>query len=114
MIQRCWWKSTLISRSDRQESEPGFYTTQSKELEAQIAGFFRDPIPIRDYLEPDEEIIVEEDSDIFEAIVIRYRIIDGDGDDNDCDDEFEEIRLSISEVRAWTLFNHLFSLKRRR
>ncbi|KAI0996896.1 hypothetical protein K3495_g11287 [Podosphaera aphanis] len=72
-------------------------------LEAQIAGFFRDPIPIRDFLEPDEEIIVEEDSDIFEAIVNRYSIIDGDGDgdgdgDNDGHDEFEEIRLSISEA----------------
>ena len=98
MIKRCWWKSTLISRLDRQELEPGFYTTQSEELEAQIAGFFRDPIPIRDFLEPAEEIIVEKDSDIFEAIVNRYSIIDGNGDDNDCDDEFEEIRPSISEA----------------
>ncbi|KAI0998187.1 hypothetical protein K3495_g10007 [Podosphaera aphanis] len=85
-----------ISWEDRQELEPGFYTTQSEELEAQIAGFFRDPKPIRDFLEPDEEIIVEEDSDIFEAIVNRCSIIDGD--DNDCDDEFEEIRPSISEA----------------
>ncbi|KAI0998414.1 hypothetical protein K3495_g9780 [Podosphaera aphanis] len=61
VIQRCWWKSTLISRPDRQELEPGFYTTQSEELEAQIAGFFRDPKPIRDFLEPVEEIIVEKD-----------------------------------------------------
>ncbi|KAI0992591.1 hypothetical protein K3495_g15594 [Podosphaera aphanis] len=100
VIQRCWWKSTLISRPDSQELEPGFYTTQSEELEAQIAGFFRDPIPIHDFLEPDEEIIVEEDSDIFEVIVKRYSIIDGDGDgdDNDCDDEFEEIQPSISEA----------------
>ncbi|KAI0997230.1 hypothetical protein K3495_g10956 [Podosphaera aphanis] len=95
VIQRFWLKSTLISRPDRQELEPGFYTTQSEELEAQIAGFFRDPTPIRDFLEPDEEIIVEEDSDIFEAIVNRYSIIDGDGDG---DDEFEEIRPSISEA----------------
>ncbi|KAI0993575.1 hypothetical protein K3495_g14609 [Podosphaera aphanis] len=100
VIQRCWWKSTLISRPDRQELEPGFYTTQSEELEAQIAGFFRDPIPIRDFLEPAEEIIVEKDSDIFEAIVKRYSIIngDGDGDDNDGHEEFEEIRPSISEA----------------
>ncbi|KAI0992118.1 hypothetical protein K3495_g16068 [Podosphaera aphanis] len=102
VIQRCWWKSTLISRSDRQELEPAFYTTQSKELEAQIAGFFRDPKPIRDFLEPVEEIIVEKDSDIFEALVNRYSIIDGDGDgdgdDNDCYDEFKEIRPSISEA----------------
>ncbi|KAI1005183.1 hypothetical protein K3495_g3035 [Podosphaera aphanis] len=104
MKVRYWWKSTLISRPDTQELKPGSYTTQSEELEAQIAGFFRDPIPIREFLEPDEEIIVEEDSDIFEAIVNRYSIIDGDGDgdgdgdDNDCDDEFEEIRLSISEA----------------
>ncbi|KAI0996328.1 hypothetical protein K3495_g11853 [Podosphaera aphanis] len=97
VIQRCWWKSTLISGPDSQELEPGFYTTQSEELEAQIAGLFRDPIPIRDFFEPDEEIIVEEDSDIFEAIVNRYSIIDGDGD-GDGDDEFEEIRPSISEV----------------
>ncbi|KAI0990754.1 hypothetical protein K3495_g17433, partial [Podosphaera aphanis] len=57
---------------------------------------------IRDFLEPDEEIIVEEDSDIFEAIVNRYSIIDGDGDgdgdDNDWDVEFEEIRPSLSEA----------------
>ncbi|KAI0997632.1 hypothetical protein K3495_g10556 [Podosphaera aphanis] len=92
-----------ISRPDRQELEPGFYITQSEELEAQIAGFFRDPIPIRDFLEPAEEIIVEKDSDIFEAIFNRYSIIDGDGDgdgdgdNNDGHDEFEEIRPSISE-----------------
>ncbi|KAI0993260.1 hypothetical protein K3495_g14924, partial [Podosphaera aphanis] len=100
VIRRCWWKSTLISRPDSQELEPGFYTTQSEELEAQIAGFFLDPIPICDFLEPDEEIIVEEDSDIFEAIVSRYSIIDGDGDgdDNDGHDEFEEIRPSLSEA----------------
>ncbi|KAI0999867.1 hypothetical protein K3495_g8330 [Podosphaera aphanis] len=100
VIKRCWWKSTLISRPDTQELEPGFYTTQSEELEAQIAGFFRDPIPIRDFLEPVEEIIVEKDSDIFEAIVNRYSIIDGDGDgdDNDGHDEFEGIRPSISEA----------------
>ncbi|KAI1002219.1 hypothetical protein K3495_g5989 [Podosphaera aphanis] len=100
VIKRCWWKSTLISKPDRQELEPGSYTAQSEELEAQIAGFFRDPILIRDFLELDEEIIVEEDSDIFEAIVNRYRIIDGDGDgdDSDCDDEFDEIRPSISEA----------------
>ncbi|KAI1003317.1 hypothetical protein K3495_g4888 [Podosphaera aphanis] len=24
VIKRCWWKSTLISRPDRQELEPGF------------------------------------------------------------------------------------------
>ncbi|KAI1003394.1 hypothetical protein K3495_g4809 [Podosphaera aphanis] len=93
--------ATGSEKSDIQELEPGFYTTQSEELEAQIAGFFRDPIPIRDFLEPDEEIIIEEDSDIFEAIVNRYSIIDGGGDggdDNDCDDEFEEIRPSISEA----------------
>ncbi|KAI0991382.1 hypothetical protein K3495_g16805, partial [Podosphaera aphanis] len=61
---------------------------------------FRDPIPIRDFLEPAEEIIVEKDSDIFQAIVNRYSIIDGDddGDDNDGHDEFEEIRPSISEA----------------
>ncbi|KAI0993047.1 hypothetical protein K3495_g15137 [Podosphaera aphanis] len=114
VIKRCWWKSTLISRPDRQELEPGFYTTQSEELEAQIAGFFRDPIPIRDFLEPAEEIILEKDSDIFEAIVNRYSIIDGDGDghDNDGHHEFEEIRPSISEARPWILFNHLFSLER--
>ncbi|KAI0993746.1 hypothetical protein K3495_g14438 [Podosphaera aphanis] len=98
VIKRCWWKSTLISRPDRQELEPGFYTTQSEELEAQIAEFFRDPIPIRDFLEPAEEIIVEKDSDIFEAIINRYSIIDGDGDDNDGHDEFEEIRPSLSEA----------------
>ncbi|KAI0998672.1 hypothetical protein K3495_g9523 [Podosphaera aphanis] len=99
VIQRCWWKPTLISRPDSQELETDFYTTQS-ELGAQIAGFFGDPIPILDFLEPAEEIIVEEDSDICEAIVNRYSIIDGDGDgdDNDCDDEFEEIRPSISEA----------------
>ncbi|KAI0994372.1 hypothetical protein K3495_g13809 [Podosphaera aphanis] len=64
----------------------------------EIAGFFRDPIPIRDFLEPAEEIIVEKDSDIFEAIVSRYSIIDGDDDgyDNDGHDEFEEIRPSLS------------------
>ncbi|KAI1005966.1 hypothetical protein K3495_g2253 [Podosphaera aphanis] len=62
----------------------------------EIARFFGEPIPIRDFLEPAEEIIVEEDGDICEAIVNRCSIIDGD--DNDCDDEFEEIRPSISEA----------------
>ncbi|KAI0990722.1 hypothetical protein K3495_g17465, partial [Podosphaera aphanis] len=66
----------------------------------QIAEFFRDPIPIRDFLEPAEEIIVEKDCDIFEAIVNRYSNIDDDGagDDNDGHDEFEEIRPSLSEA----------------
>ncbi|KAI0991881.1 hypothetical protein K3495_g16306, partial [Podosphaera aphanis] len=117
VIRRCWWKSTLISRPDRQELEPDFYTIQSEELEAQIAGFFRDPKPIRDFLEPDEEIIVEKDSDIFEAIVNRYSIIDGDGDgdgdDNDGHDEFEEIRRSISEAsKAMDTLQSFISLER--
>ncbi|KAI0997958.1 hypothetical protein K3495_g10232 [Podosphaera aphanis] len=102
LAYRKQWIKFILNQheSDSQELEPDFYTTQSEELGAQIAGFFRDPIPIRDFLEPAEEIIVEEDNDIFEAIVNRYSIIDGDGDgdDNDCDDEFEEIRPSISEA----------------
>ncbi|KAI0992848.1 hypothetical protein K3495_g15336 [Podosphaera aphanis] len=57
-------------------------------------------MPIRDFLEPAEEIIIEKDSDIFEAIVSRYSIIDGDddGDDNDGHGEFEEIRPLLSEA----------------
>ncbi|KAI1002609.1 hypothetical protein K3495_g5592 [Podosphaera aphanis] len=102
LAYRKQWINFILNQheSDRQELKPGFYTTQSEELEAQIAGFFRDPIPIRDFLEPAEEIIVEKDSDIFEAIVNRYSIIDGDddGDDNDGHDEFEEIRPSLSEA----------------
>ncbi|KAI1003149.1 hypothetical protein K3495_g5061 [Podosphaera aphanis] len=51
------------------------------------------------YLHTNDTLI---ESDIFEVIVNRYSIIDGDsdgdGDDNDCDDEFEEIRPSISEA----------------
>ncbi|KAI1004472.1 hypothetical protein K3495_g3737 [Podosphaera aphanis] len=82
---------------------------------AQIAGFFGDPIPIRDFLEPDEETIVEEDSYIFEAIVNRYSIIDGDGDgdENDYDDEFEGIRPLISKAStALDIFQSFISLER--
>jgi hypothetical protein len=96
-IQKCWWKSTLILKP-RDEDILQNNVAEIEELNAEIARLPGDSMPIEDFLEPAGEAIVDEDGDIFEAVVERYSITEGDDIDEVEDGGEEEIRPSLAEA----------------
>ena len=96
-IQKCWWKSTVIPKpGDKDILQDNI--AEIEELRTEIARLPGDSISIQDFLEPAEEIIVDEDEDIFEAVVERYSITKGDDIDEVEDGGEEEIRPSLAEA----------------
>jgi hypothetical protein len=96
-IQKCWWKSTVIPKPGDEDILQD-NIAEIEELRTEIARLPGDSISIQDFLEPAEEIIVDEDEDIFEAVVERYSITKGDDIDEVEDGGEEEIRPSLAEA----------------
>jgi hypothetical protein len=97
-IQKCWWKSTVISNLNNEDILQD-NAAEIEELSAQIARLpGGEAQPIEQFLEPEEERIVDEDGDIFESVIERYTAAEGDDVDDAEEGEEEEKRPSILDA----------------
>jgi DDE superfamily endonuclease/Tc5 transposase DNA-binding domain len=106
-IKRCWVKSTLIKKSDSTEESAEDSTedcivvddgTDRAELRDQITQLpIENPLSLDEFLNPEDEVIVDEDDDIFTTVVEHYSI-DKPGEEDELSDteEVEQIDETIA------------------
>ena len=101
-IQRCWWKSTLIKKPEEPIGEliaEDDQSTERAELQAQIAQLLiKNPLSLDEFLNPEDEVIVDKDDDIFTTVVEHYSI-DKPGEEEDELSDEEEVE-QIDETTA--------------
>jgi hypothetical protein len=71
-IKRCWVKSTLIKKLEDSTEDTIVVDdgTDRIELQDQIAQLpIENPLPLDEFLNPEDKTILDEEGDIFEAIV---------------------------------------------
>jgi hypothetical protein len=116
-IKRCWWKSTLIKkRTEPVESAEDTTVVDDSiaeriELRDQIAQLpIENPISLDEFLNPEDETVVDEDSDIFISVVEHYSAYKP-GQEEQSSDEEEEVKevdtaealKAIETVKLWKL-----------
>jgi hypothetical protein len=120
-IQRCWWKSTLIKKPTPEvlaqiaELEGSTIVVDDGsadriELQDQIAQLpIKDPLSLDEFLNPEDETIVDEDEDIFASVVNNYSV-DRSGEEEESSDEEEveevdtaEALRAVETVKMWKL-----------
>jgi hypothetical protein len=95
-IKKCFWKSTVFKKPMDQEviviedSEQ----EQRAELEAQIVLLLgvQDPLSINEFLEPAQEVIKDDNRDIFKSVVERYSA------DKEGEEPIEEGDIKVEKV----------------
>jgi hypothetical protein len=102
MIQRCWWKSTIFKKPEPQDKAQDKIQADEyadrEDLQAIIARlpYIQNPLPVDEFINPPEERIVEdEDSDIFEQVVERYGVSEDDIVDMAEDGVVQEEDISV-------------------
>jgi hypothetical protein len=120
-IQRCWKKSTLIKKPTPEvlaqiaELEGDTIVVDDGsadriELQDQIAQLpIKDPLSLDEFLNPEDETIVDEDEDIFTSVVNNYSV-DRLGEEEESSDEEEveevdtdEALRAVETVKMWKL-----------
>jgi len=121
-IRRCWIKSTLIgeraeeleeSREERELDGDTIVvddgTADRLQLQAQIAQLpIENLTSLDEFLTPEDETIVDEDSDIFAAVVERYSTDTLGAEEESDEEEIEEVTdadalISIERLKLWKL-----------
>jgi DDE superfamily endonuclease len=118
-IKRCWVKSTLIKKLDSTEesTEDSIEDyivmdsgTDQAELQDQITQLpIENLLSLDEFLNPKDEVIVDEDNDIFTTVVEHYSI-DKPGEEDELSDEEEVEQIdetialrAIETIRLWKL-----------
>ena len=90
-------KSTLIKLLDELSEEPLIeednQANERAELQAQITRLpIENPLPLYEFLTPNDETILDEDDDIFESVVEHYSIdLPSDEPESSDEEEIEEV-----------------------
>ena len=74
-IKRCWVKSTLIKKPEYSTEDTIVVDniTDRTDLQDQITQrLIENPLSLDEFLNPEDETILDKDSDIFKAIVAAY------------------------------------------
>jgi DDE superfamily endonuclease/Tc5 transposase DNA-binding domain/Fission yeast centromere protein N-terminal domain len=75
-IKKCFWKSTVFKKPANQEviAREDSEQEQRAELQVQITALpgIIDPLLIDEFIEPSQEVIEDDDEDIFASVVERY------------------------------------------
>lgn len=75
-IKKCFWKSTVFKKPADQEVRVWEDSEQEQraELQAQIMALpgITDPLSIDEFIEPPQEVVEDDDRDIFASVVERY------------------------------------------
>jgi hypothetical protein len=84
-IQKCWWKSTIIKKPVDQEVEDQYLQQERDKLQAQILQLpnISELLSVDEYISLPNEVVEDEEEDIFESIIDRYSV--------DTEDIFEEL-----------------------
>jgi hypothetical protein len=115
-IKRCWVKSTLIKAEDTidiDDSTEDYIIvddgTDRAELRQQIAQLpIESSLSLDEFLNPEDEIIVDNDDDIFAAIVECYSIDKPSKEEESSDEEIEQITDTealrmVERLKLWKL-----------
>ncbi|ODQ69032.1 hypothetical protein LIPSTDRAFT_31013 [Lipomyces starkeyi NRRL Y-11557] len=117
-IEKCFWKSTVFKKPEQEVIEEESQQADRDAIQAQIAELpgIEDPLPLNEFIEPVNEVIDDEDIDIFASVVDRYST-EKEGVVEEPDEDDIEIELvSITEalkaldiVKLWEMHhpNHL-------
>jgi hypothetical protein len=111
-IQRCWHKSTLI-KNQNEEEVVDHEAAERIELQADIAKLpIEDPLPLTDFLCPDDEEVVDDEDDIFASVINHHTISDAAEEElsSDEEEEFGEVYTPealdcIENLSRWKLQN---------
>jgi hypothetical protein len=116
-IKRCWWKSTLIKKpAEPVESAEDTIVVDDSiaeriELQDQITQLrIENPLSLDEFLNPEDETVVNEDGDIFASVVEPYSA-DKPGEEVQSSGEEEEVKevdtakalKAIETVKLWKL-----------
>jgi hypothetical protein len=99
-IEKCFWKSTVFKKPEQEVIQEESQQADRDALQAQIAELpgIEDPLPLNEFIEPANEVIDDEDIDIFASVVDRYSI-EKEGIVEEPDEDDIEIELvSITEA----------------
>jgi hypothetical protein len=113
-IQRCWWKSTLIKKPVPGELEGDTIivddgSADQIDLQDQMTQLLIDNLlSLYEFLNPEEEIIIDTDEDIFTSVVNHYAISGPDEEEESSDEEVEEVDTAealraVETVKMWKL-----------
>ena len=111
MIQKCWHKSTLISiLSTNEPSQEDDDSDAWAQLTQQTTLLLiNNPLPLHEFINPEDENTVDENSDIFEAVVQCYNVDKEDEKDTDSsEDEVKDIKTTVAlqcleQLKLWKL-----------
>ena len=75
-IQKCWWKSTIIKKPVDQEVEDQYLQQERDKLQAQILQLpnISELLSVDEYISLPNEVVEDEEEDVFESIVDRYSV----------------------------------------
>jgi hypothetical protein len=114
-IKRCWVKSTLIEDSTEDSAEDCIVVDDGidrAELQYRIMQLpIENPLPLDEFLNPEDEIIVDEDGDIFAAVVANYSV-DKPGKEEESSDEEEVEQIEDAEALRMVERLKLWKLQR--
>lgn len=113
-IQRCWVKSTLIKKPEGLEpvidDDLGAERAELQEyinaLPPPAAG--QERIPLNEFINPDNETILDDDPDIFATVVERYSEVQ---EDDESDRENGEEEVELEKVPVSKAFDALETLR---
>ena len=73
-IQKCFWKSTIIKKQEQEVIQEENQQADRDALQAQITELpgIEDPLSLNEFIELADEVIDDEDGDIFASVVDRY------------------------------------------
>ena len=98
-IQKCFWKSTVIKKPEQEVIQEENQQADYDILQAQITQLpgIQDPLPLNEFIELVNEVVDDEDIDIFSSVVDRYSI-EKEGVEEPNKDDIEVELVSI--IRA--------------
>lgn len=113
-IQKCWWKSTCIKKPvGEEDTQQDIGQDERSDLEEQLAQLpplaeGEERIPLNEFIDPESEVVVDEDGDIFDTVIEHYSVED---DDVESETEEEEAKIiptaeglkALGTVKLWKL-----------
>jgi hypothetical protein len=111
-IQKCFWKSTVIKKLEQEVIQEENQQADRDALQAQITELpgIGDPLSLNEFIEPADEVIDDEDTDIFASVVDRYST-EKEGTVEEPDEDDIEIELvpttealkAIEIIKLWEI-----------
>jgi hypothetical protein len=110
-IRRCWIKSTLIKAVEQEAIVEDDQAAERAKLQEQIESLpapaeDEERISLNDFISPENEIIVDDDRDIFASVVERYS-----ADKEGAEEEYEEGDIEVEKVSTAKALEALETVK---